>query len=261
MENFENLLDKYIDENQIKEKIKLDIKKEQEEVKIMKDKKVSDKFLRTISINEFVNYYLGSKHNCQNLKHKGLKSFENPYVVGISNEFAIKNPDCITRNEIVVVIDAYGNPGTYINPELLKNIQNMEEYKRILNIWKNVHIHDFEDIQTLYSEFSKIMSKINALEEQYINSCDLLNLLQKKSILREIKKYVVQAEKTQIEFIKTQKEMIESISFESKFLEELENISEIDSSTDEYENICDNKLNRQKKFIQKNKRNIIRKEN
>ena len=152
MENFEEMLEKYLDEKIIGDKIQID-ENEFEEENLIKKKNTSTNFLNTISISDFVKYYLGTEHECKDLKHKGLKSFNNPYVVGISNEFAIKNPDCIRRQEILVVIDSYGNPGTYINPVLLKNLENMEECKNILKILNSIRIVNLEEIVLLYNEY------------------------------------------------------------------------------------------------------------
>ena len=93
MENFEEMLNNYMDNKEITEKINI------ENEELINDKKNNSKcihkFENTITIREFVRDYLGTDHNCKNLKHKGLKSFNNPYVIGISNDFAIKNQEHI----------------------------------------------------------------------------------------------------------------------------------------------------------------------
>lgn len=223
MESFEELLEQYMDDVQIENKISSDIDIVDHEEKSSK-KRIGDNFLRTISISEFVRNYLGTEHDCSNLKHRGLKSFKNPYVVGIPNEFAIKNPDCIIRNEIIVVIDSYGNPGTYINPELLRDIQNMEEAKIVLDILSSVSVYDLKDVKILYEEFMMIIDTINALEQQYISGCDLLNQLQKKSILREIRKYAKETQIKKREISKTQKDIVDNINFRNKLLKKIEKI-------------------------------------
>lgn len=147
MEDFKELLEKYLDEEEIAKKREEDSSEELE----IKNNKTINNFLITISIKDFVNYYLGTEHDCKNLKHRGLKSFNNPYVIGISNDFAAKNPDHVRRNEILVVIDDYGNPGTYINPNLLRKIKTMEECKHLLKLLQKVRIYNLEKINKLYT--------------------------------------------------------------------------------------------------------------
>ena len=218
MENFEDMLEQYLDEKKINEKINLDIPID--EVVINHKKNTSNNFLNTIAISDFVKYYLGTDHDCKDLKHKGLKSFNNPYVVGISNEFAIKNPDCIRRQEILVVIDAYGNPGTYINPALLKDLEDMEEYKSVLRILNSVRVESLTEVAALYSEYMKIINKIGEIEQHYIDGCDLLNQLQKSSLLKEIRKYATKATKKAIEFANKQSEILEVLASENKILKD-----------------------------------------
>ncbi len=218
MENFEEMLEHYLDEKSIKEKINLDTTVEEDAAS--NKKSTSNNFLNTITISDFVKYYLGTDHDCKDLKHKGLKSFNNPYVVGISNEFAVKNPDCIRRQEILVVIDSYGNPGTYINPNLLKNLENMEEYKSVLRILSSIRVESLAEIALLYSEYMKINNKIEELEQQYIDGCDLLNQLQKCSLLKEIRKYAREATKKGIEFANKQSEILEILASENKILDD-----------------------------------------
>lgn len=213
MENFEEMLESYLDESIINEKINLDTDIQEEN--IVSKKTTTNNFLNTITISDFVKYYLGTEHDCKNLKHKGLKSFNNPYVVGISNEFAVKNPDCIRRQEILVVIDDYGNPGTYINPTLLKNLENMEGYKNILHILNSIRVDNLAEVDKLYNEYMKTINKIGELEKQYIDGCDLLNQLQKTSLLRQIRSYTKQASKKLIEFTNKQSEILEILISEN----------------------------------------------
>lgn len=219
MESFEEMLEHYLDEKVINEKISLDIPVVEEMV-INHKKNTLSNFLNTISMSDFVKYYLGTDHDCKDLKHKGLKSFNNPYVVGISNDFAVKNPDCIRRQEILVVIDSYGNPGTYINPVLLKNLEDMEEYKSILHILNSVRVDNLTEVATLYSEYMKIINKMSELEQQYIDGCDLLNQLQKNSLLKEIRKYATKAAKKAIEFSNKQSEILEILASENRILKD-----------------------------------------
>ena len=221
MENFGELLGQYLDDEIINEKKQLD---KEEVIDINNKKKVNGNYFNTVAISDFVTYYLGTDHDCKNLKHKGLKSFDNPYVIGISNEFALKNPDCVRRNEIIVVMDSYGNPGAYINPLLLTQMEDMESYKTILKLLSDIRTHNFAQAKILYEEYAKIVSKIEQLEKQYIDGCDLLNQLQKKSILKEIKEYAKEAALKGNEFASKQNEVLASLLDENKLLENKDSI-------------------------------------
>lgn len=188
MENFEELLEMYSNDEEIEKKKMLDF---EEDKKDFYKNKTKHHFENTITIREFVNDYLGTEHECNNLKHKGLKSFKNPYVIGIPNDFAVKNPDCISRNEILVVLDTYGNPGAYLNPDLVKNLEKMEEYKYVLAFLKKVRITNLENLQQLYDQFTKTVEKIDELEEIYKDGIDLLTMLERENILKKIRNYII----------------------------------------------------------------------
>lgn len=218
MEKFEEMLEQYLDNDEISKKLNLDDVKEEENVNYKK--KTCNNFFNTVTISDFVKYYLGTDHDCKDLKHKGLKSFNNPYVVGISNEFAVKNPDCIRRNEILVVIDSYGNPGTYINPLLLKQLEDMETCKTVLNLLSSIRLHNLSQIVHLYDKYMKTVNKIEKLEQQYIDGCDLLNQLQKNSILKEIKEYVKEISLKGSELVNIQNEILLNLIDEGMIIEE-----------------------------------------
>lgn len=222
MENFEEMLGQYLDDEIINEKKQLD--NEDEIIENNTKKKLNGNYLNTVTISDFVTYYLGTDHDCKFLKHRGLKSFDNPYVIGISNEFALKNPDCIRRNEIIVVMDAYGNPGAYINPLLLKQMEDMESYKTILKLLSDVRKNNLEQAKIIDEEYAKIIAKIEQLEKQYIDGCDLLNQLQKRSLLKEIKEYAKEAALKGNEFAIKQNEVLANLLDENKLLENKDSI-------------------------------------
>lgn len=223
MEDFSKMLEDYLDYNEIKKKIE-DDELEQSEIK---NNKTANKFQNTITIQEFVNYYLGTEHSCKNLRHQGLKSFNNPYVIGISNDFATKNPDCIIRNEILVVIDDYGNPGSYINPNLLRKIKTMEECKHLIKILQKVRIYRLENINKLYTEYMILQNKISDLEKSYIYGCDLLNVLNKSQVLKRIKRYVKRIYETELYF-KEENLCIENLlNNEKSLIESIEKLKEM----------------------------------
>ncbi len=216
MEDFERILNDYLNEEEMKEKFEQDIL----EIKTPKknNKSKGNDFVQTISISDFVSCYLGTLHDCSQLKHQGLKSFKNPYVVGVSNNFALKNPDCVIRNEILVVIDAFGNPGSYINPDLLKNIETMEECKRVLKLLKQIKIHNFNNLEKVAHLHKLLLIRIEDLEQTYINSCDLLKTLSKEHLLKEIKSYVKKIHETSDELEKEISNVDNIIDLEEELL-------------------------------------------
>jgi len=145
--------------------------------------------LEGITIKEFVNYYLGVNHSCKNLRHQGLKSFNNPYVVGVSNDFALKYPEYVSRQELLIVIDSNRNPGTYINPENIEKLVELEICKRELKLLENVSCHSFTNINDLYSVWMELTHKINYLESMYGRIYELLFMAEKERLLRDIRKY------------------------------------------------------------------------
>ncbi len=223
MEDFKELLEKYLDEEEIAKKREEDSSEELE----IKNNKTINNFHITISIKDFVNYYLGTEHDCKNLKHRGLKSFNNPYVIGISNDFAAKNPDHVRRNEILVVIDDYGNPGTYINPNLLRKIKTMEECKHLLKLLQKVRIYNLEKINKLYTEYMNIQNKILDLEKIYVDGCDLLYVLNKNNILRKIKKYVRESYEKRSEFNEQTEDIEKLLSNENSLITNLEELIKV----------------------------------
>lgn len=144
----------------------------------------------TISMNEFVTRYLGTKHNCANLRHIGLKSFNNPYVVGVSNDFALSNIDYVKRRELLVVLDCNGNPGTYLNPLNLKKLVDLENIKGTLKLLEKIRLHELKKILPLYQQYQKLLSEYLILDKWCSNYYELLELSEKKYVLKKIRKEV-----------------------------------------------------------------------
>lgn len=259
---FEQMIDQYMDTNEINKKIELDNYIETTDKQKQSRMRKKD-FVETISISDFVSL-LGTEHDCNGLKHRGLKSFENPYIVGISNDFALKNPELIIKRQIFVVIDDYGNPGTYINPEILKNIETMEQYKCTLNLLGKISVHSLASINKLYEEYTKIVNKMAELQNTYISNIDFFKNLEVKKLLRKIKKFAQTANDKCIKFNEEQNDMNQIIELQHEILEKFSDVVEkkeetIDENI-EYDNYnIDCKINRQKTFIFRNKRGIIRK--
>ena len=128
-ENFLELLEEYLNDEEIEMKKRLD-QENDDEKKITTNSpfRVED----TISISRFANEYLEITGNCSNLYHSGLKDLGCKYLVGVDNNFANKNPELVYKGYLLLVVDAHHDRGTYINPyyikEFLKNSNIEKEY-------------------------------------------------------------------------------------------------------------------------------------
>lgn len=218
MENFEEMLENYLDENEINSKKKMDY---EEPIKKKNYSKYKHQFEKTITIREFVNNYLGINHDCKNLRHIGLKSFESPYIISISNDFAIKNKEFVLRNEILIVVDSYGNPAAYVNPNLLKQITTMEELKNTINILEKIRLNNLLGIKSLYDQYDLINKKIIELSLSYSDGNELFRRLNKKEILIEIKKYAKQVSKNKDEIAIVQEKIEQAINLEYALIEQI----------------------------------------
>lgn len=214
----------------------------------MKKKKQID----GISIQSFVSNYLGTEHDCPKLKHQGLKSFNNPYVIGVSNDFALKYPDCIMRQELLVVIDDYGNPGTYINPTNLQKITELEICKEKLKLLENISCYSFEEVALLYQVWIKLITDVQCLEGLYGSTYELLYLTNKIKLLRSIKKYATEEAKRTLLFTKIKVETkIEETQFTYNEEFETEDINTEPNESVIYlpdEKQITDKVNRQRKL-------------
>lgn len=206
-----------------------------------------------IPIESFVNYYLGTEHNCSNLKHQGLKSFNNPYIIGVSNDFVLKYPDYIMRQELIVVIDDYGNPGTYINPINIQKIIELEICKEKIKLLEKINCHSFEEVSFLYQVWVQIIMDIQCLAGLYGGTYELLYLMNKTKLLKKIKKYAAEEAKRTLNFSKVKIELEpeeNEFSYNEKFENEVSNNRTIehaiDYSTDDYQ--ITEKRNRQKRL-------------
>jgi len=253
MNDFEELLELYLDEDEINQKKKLDVLETVSEIQ-NEGKKTNNTFVRTISIRDFVTNYLGTEHECKNLKHRGLKSFKNPYVVGVSNDFASKNPDCVIRNEILVVMDSYGNPGAYINPELLRNLKTYEERSAALSLFYKIKIYDLSSIDEYYNEYVRLYKDVQELEKSYVEICDLLTCLEKRYIISQMKRSAKALKQKQKEFTVRQKEMFERIEWEVSVFPTITEECETDSF--EEDDII--LKSRQNKYCKSSKTRIVR---
>ena len=241
MENFEDLLESYLDEEQINEKKGMDVFAVDENTET-KNKRTSNNFVRTISISEFVEYYLGTEHSCKGLKHKGLKSF--------------KNPDCVIRNEILVVIDDYGNAGTYINPELLRSLKTMEERKYALELFYKIKINDMNCLTEYYRDYMELYQSVQKLEEMYRSTCDLLTSLEKQNIITRIRKNIKKIKQIKKEYTSLREDVKNYITWEFEYLD----FPDIEDNLQEFEDLDLPLSGRQKHYVQTSNNRFVRRD-
>lgn len=163
MENFENLLELYLNEDEIKEKINEDDKTlDNEEITSskFKTKEFRKKYLEEIiSIDEFLKFYLNSNYSGKNLYHSGLKSLNIPIVIGISNEYALKNPELVKSGYVKIVSDAENNLGTYINPLCILELINNKKIRETIKLHEKAlkkGITDMSILASYYQECVKV---------------------------------------------------------------------------------------------------------
>lgn len=203
-----------------------------------------------IQISEFIGNYLGTHHCCNKLKHQGLKSFNNPYIIGVSNDFAMKNSDCITRQEIIVVIDDYGNPGTYLNPINIMRLTELEVCKEKLKLLQKLCFHNFTEVAASYDTWIELSNKVMYLESVYGFNYNLLYYMEKTSVIRDIRKYAKMEAKKLIYDVTLTNEVVEPTIISNYDIFDTTSLIEED---EEQESAFENykimeKVNRQKKL-------------
>ena len=181
-ENFCDLLEQYLNDQEIEEKRKMDEEECEKEVVISSDSPFT--LEDTITINDYVNNFLNIKSDASNLMHCGLKDLKCPYVVGISNDFANKNPELVKQGFLLIVTDCRRKRGTYINPVYLRKILEKSDVEREFELFSRQRLHDLEKITSYYSEYLLLKEKVevnqtfyNLLEEQ--NKVKKLNAIRK----------------------------------------------------------------------------------
>ena len=168
-ENFYELYEQYLDEVAIQEKLKNDFKEEDNTIE--DNKKYNNKSPFTaedaISINEFVNNFLNIPTNANKLLHCGLKDLQSPYVVGVSNDFANKNPELVKNGYLILVIDYHNNRGTYMNPFYLKSLVTKSQAETDFNWISKQRINDFKELDEYYKKYSEAKTRVENNEKFY----------------------------------------------------------------------------------------------
>lgn len=193
-ENFEELLEQYIDEEEIEKKKKLEEEEELEEKK--KSTNYRDlKLLKgyAITMAEFLRDYIKmdiTELETNNLTHKNLKDLthDNPFVIGISNDYV--DIDEIIKRDYLVVIDCFGNVGSYLNPCHLRDITRLELVEKELKILEKSRIVILEKVAEHYFKFKNVSDEYNYLEAKCSGYYDLLRKVNKGNVVGKIEKYL-----------------------------------------------------------------------
>ena len=197
-ENFEALLEMYMNEEEINEKIKSDneeIKEEeQNSEKVSESKKDIRKYKEyAISMEEFLSKYLkmhASKLCSTTLSHKDLKylTVGNPLVVGIYNRYV--DIDEIKRKDYLLVYDCNGDIGSYLNPDKLRDLTKLEIVSKQYEIVRKSRIRALEDLDEFYKKYCSIKDELDYLTLKCTGYNEMLTKARKNGSVGKIKKYV-----------------------------------------------------------------------
>lgn len=190
-ENFKDLLEDYMDEDEILKKKKLD--EMEEEKNIDKCKFLMEYKDYAISIDEFLRRYLKvdtNKIDTSRLTHKNLKmlTIDNPLVVGIYNGYV--DIDEIVRRDYLLVYDCFGNIGSYLNPEKLMDLTRLELIRNELKILKKSKIMALEDLGEFYSKFMMKKDEYDYLNLKCSKYYEMLAKSKKRGSIGKIKRYI-----------------------------------------------------------------------
>lgn len=176
-ENFYDLYEQYLDEKEIDNKKKIDLEEEEKDNEIFSDSPftIDD----AITINDFVNNFLMIKCDASKLLHCGLKDLNCPYVVGVANDFANKNPELVKLGQLLVVIDYKKRRGTYINPVYLRKILNKSDIEREYKLFIKQRVNDLCKLEEFYSQYIILKDLVETNQAFY-------NLLTEQRKLRKI---------------------------------------------------------------------------
>ena len=193
-ESFEELLDMYINEDEIQKKKKMDnIETEKEEKKQYSKKDIRKYREYAISMEEFLNKYLKintSKMCAKALTHKDLKILteENPLVVGIYNGYV--DIDEIIRKDYLIVYDHFGDIGSYLNPDKLRDLTKLDIVSKQYEIVKKSSVNLLKDLDKLYKEYCSVKDELDYLTLKCAGYKEMLTKVQKNGSVGKIKKYV-----------------------------------------------------------------------
>lgn len=193
-ENFEALLDMYIDEEEIEKKIEMDNLETEKEEKKQDSKKDIRKFKEyAISMEEFLNKYLKiniSEPCAKILTHRDLKylTIDNPLVVGIYNGYV--DIDEIIKKDYLIVYDHFGDIGSYLNPDKLRDLTKLKFVSNEYNIVKKSRVNLLKDLNELYQTYCSIKEEYDYLTLKCAGYEEMLTKAEKNGSVGKIKKYV-----------------------------------------------------------------------
>ena len=143
-ENFLDLFEQYLDDEEIELKKKLD--KESDDIKKISTNSPFS-IENTIPIGQFANEYLKMDGDCSNLYHSSLKEFGNKYLIGVDNNFANKNPELVYQGYLLIVLDAKHHRGTYVNPMYLKKLLDQKNLKKEFKLFNRKRVSDLRKLE------------------------------------------------------------------------------------------------------------------
>ena len=196
-ESFEKLLDMYMDEEEISKKNEIDneeLKKEVDGGKYLESKKDVTKYKDyAISMTEYLNRYLKMNMSglCANtLTHKNLKYLtrDNPLVVGIYNGYV--DIDEIIKKDYLLVYDCFGNIGSYLNPDRLRDLTELEIVSKQFGIVRKSRICALKDLGEFYKKYCSVKDELDYLTLKCAGYKEMLTKAEKNSSVGKIKKYV-----------------------------------------------------------------------
>lgn len=194
-ENFEQLLEQYIDDNEIEEKKRLEDEKYYYEKKASLDSHndLSNLNEYTITIEEFIRDYLKMdvcKIEAKNLTHKNFKDLtkDNPLVIGIYNGYV--DIDEVVKRDYILVTDCFGNIGSYLNPCALRDLTRLDIISKQLKLMSKIRITILSDLDRLYKEYNSALKEHEYLKLKCSNYYEMLKKANKTKTLKHIDSFI-----------------------------------------------------------------------
>jgi hypothetical protein len=210
------MLDDYMDEEEIQQIVEEDEKEDRKQKR--NSHSTESKFPETIaiSIKDYVENYLGiatipsveivertkykkgkrvstkktTRVNYDTLWHHGLKEIGSPLVIGVDNEYANKNPDKVYGGELLLVIDAKGNRGTYVNPAFIRQLIESEDIELELKKLRRTGVKQLEDLEEYIRTCLDLQIKYDSTVDQNKKTLAVLRETHKMNKYKELKKEI-----------------------------------------------------------------------